>query len=210
VTVLGDNTLGWWADCIGGDGSYISSSEDSVVKVDASGNVLDIIIQNDPLVDFQGFSCNPGDEPVITPFADKETFATGDSISLGFGLARGVKDNEVDVYLGVRYPVAEGGQIYLLNPNAAVNGYPVLIPYETALLYPTQISKLRYGNGTTSVKGNGRAVIATFNNVRGIPVGTYEVLGVITPTGVSLLDQARWLTPNRQPAEFEVFFEDAI
>ena len=210
VSELGDTSNGWWIDCIAGDGSYIGSTGDSVARVDASGNVLDYIIQNNPAYDFREFLYNPCEKPTMTPFADKETFATGESISLGFGLSRGVMDNEVDVYLGVQYPISEGGMIYLLNPNAATNHFPSLISLAMARRYPTQIAKLRYKNGTTSVKGNGTVTVATFKNVRGIPAGTYTVLGVITPTGSNLLDTSTWLTPNRKPARAETFFEDAI
>jgi len=94
----------------------------------------------------------------------------------------------------------------LLNLNYASNGLQLLVPLELALKFPAQISMLRYGNGTITVKGNGKISLTTFSKVAGISTGTYTLLGVMTQKDANLLDASKWFTPNKQPVKSETFF----
>jgi len=213
--------------CLGNNGAYVacsssqamifsmnlpfsSASGSSIYIVSANSLDLEYIVHGDQAHRFSEIQYYPPEKPELSVNFDKEFFVTGENITLGCGLNKGRGNNDVDLYFGIQSPASAGGDIMLLNPNYASNGLQPLIPLKLALKFPAQISMLRYGNGTTTVKGNGKISLATFSKVSGISTGTYTLLGVMTQKDTNLLDAGKWLTPNKQPVTAKTFFGDKL
>ncbi|MCX6354960.1 MAG: hypothetical protein NTZ78_08665 [Candidatus Aureabacteria bacterium] len=151
---------------------------------------------------------SPG-RPQLSVNVSEDVFGPNGSIAFGFGLTRGRTANEADLYFAIQSPASAGGTIQLINPNAAANKLPALIDLTLAQKFPTQIGVLRYGNGTTAVKGSGTVDLLRFSNII-IPEGTYTLLGVMTAPGANLFDPSKWLTPNKQPVTAKTTFSRVI
>jgi hypothetical protein len=197
------------AFCADGDGTFIGANHiisAVYAMLDGADPEVDFMASGAPLGYIRYLQYYP---PAIPPFEtwfSESMLARGEGVAVGFDIARGRTNNTADLYFGIRYPSSAGGAIQLLNPNTAANGFPLLIPLDLARQYPSQVGKLRYGNGTTTIRGGGSVELQAFPSVGGIPTGTYQFLGVMTEPGANLFDTSKWRTPNGQPVSAECVY----
>jgi hypothetical protein len=209
TTVVDGNANGYFAGqegfCFDGQGTLVGAADTAVYRFEDGGQIS-FIHSGPPFVWIDDLKFYP---PAIPPFEtwfSESMLARGEGVAVGFDIARGRTNNTADLYFGIRYPSFAGGAIQLLNPNTAANGFPLLIPLDLARQYPSQVGKLRYGNGTTTIRGGGSVELQAFPSVGGIPAGTYQFLGVMTEPGANLFDTSKWRTPNGQPVSAECVY----
>jgi len=214
----GVNLLGANGAYLGFSGSTYASME-SITSIMGSVNSIyilkagsleeEFIVHGDQTHNFNDVAYYSPEKPQLSVNVSEDVFGPSGSIAFGFGLTQGRTANEADLYFAIQSPASAGGNIQLINPNAAVNKFPALIDLTLAQKFPTQVGVLRYGNGTTAVKGSGTVELLGFSNIV-IPEGTYTLLGVMTAPGANLFDSSKWLTPNKQPVTAETTFSRVL
>jgi hypothetical protein len=199
------NLVGQSGLCFDGQGMLVGATDNALYRLD-DGPQISFIHSGAPFVWIDDLKFYPPANPPFETWFSESLLSQGEGVSVGFGIARGRTNNTDDLYFGIRFPASAGGAIQLFNPNAASNGFPLLIDLALAQRYPTEIGKLRYGNATTTVKGGGSVELGSFPSVSGIPAGTYQFLGVMTEPGASLFDSSKWRTPGGQPVSAECVY----
>jgi hypothetical protein len=209
ITTLLDVSGSGGIDLLGANGAYLGFGDSDIYFLRAGSLTKEFIVHGDQTHYFEQVVYYSPEKPQLSVNVSEDVFGRSDSIAFGFGLTRGRTANEADLYFAIQFPASAGGNIKLINPNKAVNKLAPLIDLALAKKYPTQISKLRYGNGTTAVKGSGTVELLKFSNIV-IPDGTYTLLGVMTAPGANLFDTSKWLTPNKKAVEAETTYSKAL
>jgi hypothetical protein len=191
--------------CFDGQGMLVGATEAALYRLEEPSQIS-FIASGSPFVQIMDLKYYPSANPPFETWFSEALLAQGEDVAVGFDIARGRTNNTDDLYFGIQFPASAGGAIQLFNPNAASNGFPLLIPLELAQQYPAEVSKLRYGNATTTVRGGWSVELGSFPSVVGIPAGTYQFLGVMTEPGASLWDTSKWRTPGGQPVAAECVF----
>jgi hypothetical protein len=197
------------AFCTNGEGTFLGANQNAgavYAMLDGASPQVDIIASGSPLGYIRYLQFYPPANPPFETWFSEAVLAHGEGVAVGFDIARGRTNNTDDLYFGIQFPASAGGTIQLFNPNAASNGFPLLIDLSLAERYPSEVSKLRYGNATTTVRGAGSVELGSFPSVMGIPHGTYQFLGVMTEPGASLFDSSKWRTPGGQPVAAECVY----
>jgi hypothetical protein len=200
VGALGQNGF-----CLDGQGRFVGANDNSIFRIDGDAGVS-FLASGPPFTLIDDLKFYPPATPPFETWFSEALLTQGEGVAVGFDIARGRQENTADLYFGIRFPASAGGDIRLFNPNAAANGFPLLIPLDLAQRYPGEVAKLRYGNGTTTVQGAGSTELGSFGSVSGIPTGTYQFLGVMTEPGASLFDSSKWRTPGGQPVSAECVY----